>query len=550
MRHPFSRRGLIGSTFSASLASMLAGSTRGAAQAVVKPDEKAGSSLARLGAAIGASLIGFARLGDTRPAGTVQRKLSEIPSVVDFGAIGDDATDNALAIQQAIDAVAGSGGGLLLVPAGIFRIGHSLKLRSHVRLAGVGTAAVLHLVNSDRSSAILGLGTRQNPIDGVSVRDLTIKGDARFAGGKPSVVNGSGLAFVYANNCEVGGVHVIGFSDGGISFHNGNYNSIANCRVEHTAQAVSFTAGEIDVTGNAAIANRISDTGEYNGLHLEGGFGGGGMNGRVLSTTLSGNTVTRSWEAGINIELAPHTSCVGNTVRQSGMGRTMINMGVKVYGGAFSALNGNTVTESLGDAIVVGADSGYCSINGNTTAGNGGALLVTDSGAQVTNDVAIGINSFSEGDVRSQGNVRIRSRTNGFSFANRLDPDPHVLDWYEEGRFVPVPVGGKGIEYDIRDARFTRIGNVVHLAIRIRWHGDSASQPKGIGGLPVPSAMSAQFCASYRMIAGEHREALVTLGEGQSMLVLAPFVRVGGRLEKTRQTPCELTITGSYLTSV
>ncbi|WP_440980282.1 glycosyl hydrolase family 28-related protein (plasmid) [Sphingomonas pseudosanguinis] len=538
---------MIGGTLSASAAATLAGSSSDATQNPGVTDVPE-SPLARLRSAIGASLIGFARIGDGRSAGTVQRKLSELPSIVDFGAVGDDRTDNTDAIQRAIDTIATQGGGLLLVPAGIFQIRHALILRTNVRLTGVGSAAVLHLVNTDRSSAIRGDGTRNQRLYGISIRDLTVAGDVRFSGGVPSVVNGSGITLVHADDCDVTGVQVIGFSDGGINFHNGSHNSIANCRVERTAQGICFTASDVNVTGNIALGNRISDTGQYNGLHLEGGFGGEKMNGQVSHTTLSGNTITTSWEAGINIELAPHTSCVGNTVHQSGMGRTVIAMGIKVYGGAYSALCGNTVTGSSGDAIVIGANSGRCSVEGNTTADNGGALLLTDSGAQVTNDVAIGINNFTEGDVRTQGNVRIRNRTTGFSFANRTDPDPQVLDWYQEGRFTPRPTGPNAAGYTVRDARFTRIGNVVHVAIHLTGPGEGAPRPIAIGGLPASASMASHLPVAYR--SGAHSgEMSAALTAGQTVLVLSSPARVEERIKNARQVKWEVTITGSYLTN-
>lgn len=547
MRSPLTRRRMIGGTLSATAAVTLAGSSSDATQEARITDVP-GSPLARLRAAIGASLIGFARIGDGRSAGTVQRKLSELPSIVDFGAVGDDLTDDTHAIQHAIDTIATQGGGLLLVPAGIFQIRRALILRTNVRLTGVGSAAVLHLVNTDRSSAIRGDGTRNQRLYGISIRDLTVAGDVRFSDGVPSVVNGSGITIVHADDCDVTGVQVIGFSDGGINFHNGSCNSIANCRVERTAQGICFTASDVNVTGNIALGNRISDTGQYNGLHLEGGFGGGKMNGQVSHTTLSGNTIATSWEAGINIELAPHTSCVGNTVRQSGMGRTVIAMGIKVYGGAYSTLCGNTITGSSGDAIVIGANSGRCSVEGNTTAGNGGALLLTDSGAQVTNDVAIGINNFTEGDIRTQGNVRIRNRTTGFSFANRPDPDPQVLDWYQEGRFTPRPTGSGATGYAVQDARFTRIGNVVHVAIHLTGSGNGPPQPLTIEGLPAPASMASTLCVAYRP--GEYgNEASATLAAGKTALVLSSSTRAQERANNTRPVKWEVTITGNYLTS-
>lgn len=52
----------------------------------------------------------------------------------DHGAVGDGATNNAAAIQSAIDEVADAGGGRVLVPAGGIFVSGSIVLRSHVEL--------------------------------------------------------------------------------------------------------------------------------------------------------------------------------------------------------------------------------------------------------------------------------------------------------------------------------------------------------------------------------------------------------------------------------
>jgi polygalacturonase len=54
-------------------------------------------------------------------------------SVKDHGAVGDGEALDSLAIQRAIDAVAETGGGRVLIPAGIYRCG-TIRLRSHIEL--------------------------------------------------------------------------------------------------------------------------------------------------------------------------------------------------------------------------------------------------------------------------------------------------------------------------------------------------------------------------------------------------------------------------------
>ncbi len=55
-------------------------------------------------------------------------------NINDYGAVSDDGTDNARAIQQAIDACAEAGGGSVIIPAGRMFMTGPLHLRSHVDL--------------------------------------------------------------------------------------------------------------------------------------------------------------------------------------------------------------------------------------------------------------------------------------------------------------------------------------------------------------------------------------------------------------------------------
>lgn len=451
-----------------------------------------------IGRGLPAAVVATAAAGQAMPAGAAAEPPGAADlSILDVGAIPDDRTDSGPAIQRAIDAAAAAGGGSVRIPAGKFLIREPVRLRSQVRLAGTGASSIIHLAGAGRRHALLAEGTRTARLAAIGVHDLAILGDARYDGGRASLVNGAGLVLVHADDCEVTCVSVTGFSDGGIQFLNGHRNSVIDCLVRQTAQGIAFTASEISVSGNVAVGNRISETGRYNGLHLEGGWGN--TRGEVRQTTLIGNTVAESWEAGINIELAPHTSCVGNTVDRSGLGRTAIDMGIKVYGSAHSVVCGNTVTAGKGDAIVIGANSGGCAVTGNSTFGNRGALLLTDSGAQVTNDVAITGNSFAEGDPRFSGNVRLRNRTLGLSFANRAVADGQTLDWYEEGRFAPrIDGDARTRNWAVRDARFTRIGNIVQVSVTIEAASGLADGDIALGPLPFPATSDTALSATIR----------------------------------------------------
>jgi hypothetical protein len=81
-------------------------------------------------------------LGAFTPSGaggvqrTVENKLRDVVSVKDFGAKGDNSTDDTAAIQAAINAAEAAYRGVVYFPRGLYRISASLQLPSHVTLRG------------------------------------------------------------------------------------------------------------------------------------------------------------------------------------------------------------------------------------------------------------------------------------------------------------------------------------------------------------------------------------------------------------------------------
>ena len=72
---------------------------------------------------------------------TVSNKLKESVSVKDFGAVGDDNTDNLNAFKNALQYLESIGGGSLYVPAGIYRVSEPIIIRSDIELFGDGAAS-------------------------------------------------------------------------------------------------------------------------------------------------------------------------------------------------------------------------------------------------------------------------------------------------------------------------------------------------------------------------------------------------------------------------
>ena len=103
------------------------------------------ATLAELAASGGSNLIGFLQAGIGAVATTVQAKLRESVSVLDFGAVGDGVTDDTAAIQAAINAVNTLPmNGVVYLPSGTYKITTALSVPYGVSIFGDGgTASII-----------------------------------------------------------------------------------------------------------------------------------------------------------------------------------------------------------------------------------------------------------------------------------------------------------------------------------------------------------------------------------------------------------------------
>ena len=88
---------------------------------------------AAFAASSGSSLVGYIQSGTGAVATTVQGKLRQTISVMDFGAVGNGSTDNTTAIQNAMNA---AGSGTLLFPDGVFNISGVLTVPIGLKIQG------------------------------------------------------------------------------------------------------------------------------------------------------------------------------------------------------------------------------------------------------------------------------------------------------------------------------------------------------------------------------------------------------------------------------
>jgi hypothetical protein len=87
-------------------------------------------------AGINATKLAFTQAGTGAVERTIDSKLKDIFNVKDFGAKGDNSTDDTAAIQACINAAEAAYRGVVLFPRGLYRISASLQLPSFVTLRG------------------------------------------------------------------------------------------------------------------------------------------------------------------------------------------------------------------------------------------------------------------------------------------------------------------------------------------------------------------------------------------------------------------------------
>jgi hypothetical protein len=104
---------------------------------------------------------------------------NQVLNVRDYGAVGDNTTDDRAAIQAAIDAASTAGGGTVLIPPGTYRVATELTPKTHVRLAGLSR-------NNCRINGAAGVLSWASAISDIEICDL------QLVAGTGHVMTGSG----------------------------------------------------------------------------------------------------------------------------------------------------------------------------------------------------------------------------------------------------------------------------------------------------------------------------------------------------------------------
>ena len=270
-------------------------------------------------ASSGSSLIGFIQAGTGAVATTVQTKLRESVSILDFGATTDSA-DNATAIQAALTAATG---GEVIVPAGNFTTG-AITIPAATTLRGAGgklvaKAAVASLITLSTNARVIGL-----KIDASTASNAAIYGEN-------------------IDNIEVSGNWIKG-GGYGVRLAGTGASQVTNIRIENnyiTTCVVSVSVGAcVLLEGNASygvvVGNTFTDS-----TH---GFEGYGS-----------NPTTTAWTA---------SNIIRNITVTGNVAQSMTGAGFFIVRGEKCVFSSN-VAETCGDLGFDFEGCWYCSMTGN-----------------------------------------------------------------------------------------------------------------------------------------------------------------------------------------
>lgn len=284
-----------------------------------------------------------------------------------------DGTADDVQIQAALDALP-SGGGRVLLTAGVFTIAASITLASYDSLEGQGTYATILRTTTSSIDVIQAHGADiSNKLQGIRVANMLIDSDAS--------ATSDGLSIQYCKRSIFENLDITDFNGHGLHIqgsHDNRYTNIFVGNCGHTASTLAavYLENEADQSvNNEHFTNLFIETFRYRGLSLgtDSGTYITHLN-RFVSTkiygdgTVVGLVVDGDWNIFTNTEIEN----VGTTDTGVQIGSTGIN---NIFN---STIFGNTV----GLCFDINGDHNI--ISGVT--GDGGATKLIDDGIDIAGD--------------------------------------------------------------------------------------------------------------------------------------------------------------------
>lgn len=231
---------------------------------------------------------------------TLQSRLEDFASLLDFSATGDGSTDDSGFIQDAID----SGVGVIFCPPGTYKISSQVDLASNVLFVGAGKGKTVF--QFDSSFGTTGAMFSGSGVANVTFRDITFDGNNVGSGASQtrlasmiSFTTSTGISFI---NCELMNHEYIGVAFGnscsdilidGCEFHTMGYSGTTSNG--GAAVWMSATSGN-NCPKYARFANNYIHDNLWHGLHFN-----------VIDGIVSGNTFYNNQETHLYVSRSSGT---------------------------------------------------------------------------------------------------------------------------------------------------------------------------------------------------------------------------------------------------
>ena len=362
----------------------------------------------------GSSYVGFLQAGANAVPTTVQAKLRETVSVLDFGAVGDGVADDTVAIQAALDSGAKK---VELAPTGTYKVSSTLTVPSGVLIDGCNSTITsathfkvldfasgggvfnLNMTGAGGGSYVAGSiaigcsGTNNAPsaptyVTGPTIENCTISGYGEYgvfleyvklAKIKGNVITGLGYTGIGGVSCEdviVDGNVVKDITAGSAG---GDAYGVFIDRKDGASETAEPRSYRCVITNN--LIQNISATTANNGQGIDTHAGVDFIiDSNIIKDCEAGIFLTASSISGVQA-LAPIRCVVSNNTISTNW---FVNYGILVYG----ARTGSVVAQHAED----------CVVTGNILIGHGSKTSATVPGVflSATKNVAVTGNVFKQ----------------------------------------------------------------------------------------------------------------------------------------------------------
>jgi parallel beta-helix repeat protein len=323
------------------------------------------ASIATLNSSTGSANVGYTPAGTGAVATTVQAKLRQYVSVKDFGATGDGSTDDAAAVQLALN-VAGN----IYFPAGTYSIGTTLNVLSNTQIL------------LDQNATVIAKSTLSGKLISISGKTNVKVTGGIFNGNKASATSSTDVIYIYnSSDVWVNNTTIKNARSRNIYIEGPSSSSVSkNIYIQNNSLSGSTSVSITFIyTTNILIENNqifSSDTGLTSGQSSQIAIVGNtfysntndgcAVGDSCSYISITGNVSHDNGAEGINVDGCNHAVITGNTSYNNLIGITVWNRTPGTATSKRNVVSSNTVSNCTRYGILVADGTNFTLVEGNS----------------------------------------------------------------------------------------------------------------------------------------------------------------------------------------